>query len=512
MENSGCSWMFEHDKVLDLERMFRLFCRVPQTLKEVQKVMMDCICESGREILNDPEKVKDPVVFIGAILSLKHKYDQFVKESFKENKEFQLTLKQAFESFLNKDTRTAQYLSLFVDDMFRRGLRGMSSDIDIDNHLEQVVTVFRFLQDKDIFENFYKQHLSRRLLTGRTVSDEAEKGMISKLKSECGHQYTSKLEGMFQDMKLSEDIMKQYRNSFQGSANSAPSRGGRSLGGSSSSAVPATAMPLAPLIELKVNVLTSGFWPGPPGQPCELPPEIQDCCTRFETFYLAKHTGRRLTWQPNYGSADIKASIGKSKHELSVSTYQMCILMLFNSHQTLTWQDIMNQTQIPVDELKRHLMSLYVNPKAKILMKCGTAAQDKPKEPLDDDVFQVNSGFECKLFRVKVPLVLGRTGQEGGLFKQDTADASGVTASGTGPDVPASVEEDRKHLVEAVIVRVMKSRKTLEHNQLVMEVTRLLTARFQPAPTLIKQRVEKLIEREYLERSQTDRRIYNYLA
>ena len=77
---------------------------------------------------------------------------------------------------------------------------------------------------------------------------------------------------------------------------------------------------------------------------------------------------------------------------------------------------------------------------------------------------------------------------------------------------PATVEEDRKHLVEAVIVRIMKSRKTLEHNQLVMEVTRHLTSRFQPSPTLIKQRIEKLIEREYLERSQQDRRVYNYLA
>ena len=46
-----------------------------------------------------------------------------------------------------------------------------------------MVTVFRFLQDKDVFENFYKQHLSRRLLSGRTVSDEAERSMISKLKS-----------------------------------------------------------------------------------------------------------------------------------------------------------------------------------------------------------------------------------------------------------------------------------------------------------------------------------------
>jgi len=500
MENSGCAWMFEHDKVPDLERMHLLFNRVPQTLKEVQRVMIDCICEAGRDILSDPEKVKDPVSFISAILNLKHKYDQFVKDSFKESKEFQLTLKQAFESFLNKDTRTAQYLSLFVDDMFRKGLKGMSSDVEIDASLVQVVTVFRFLQDKDVFENFYKQHLSRRLLTGRSVSDEAEKSMISKLKSECGHQYTSKLEGMFQDMKLSEDLMKQYKNSFNPSAASPANRAG-------ASARPAGLSAAASGIDLKVSVLTSGFWPGPPGAPCELPMEIQDCCNRFETFYLAKHTGRRLSWQPNHGVADVKAMM-KSKHELNVSTYQMCILMLFNNHQTLSYQDLQSTTNIPIDDLKRHLMSLYVNPKAKILVKCGEKERSN-KDPQDGDSFQVNTAFDSKLFRIKVQLLTKKAGDGEGMPRVD--DAGGSAAVG-GSDVPATVEEDRKHLVEAVIVRIMKSRKTLEHNQLVMEVTRHLTSRFQPSPTLIKQRIEKLIEREYLERSQADRRVYNYLA
>jgi len=267
---------------------------------------------------------------------------------------------------------------------------------------------------------------------------------------------------------------------------------------------------LASSIELKVSVLTSGFWPGPPGAPCELPAEIQDCCNRFETFYLAKHTGRRLTWQPNHGSADVKAIMDESRHELNVSTYQMCILMLFNSHHSLSYQDIHLRTNIPLEELKRHLMSLYVNPKAKIFVKSGND-KEKTKEPQDDDIFQVNNSFESKLFRIKVPLVQLKSmpGQDGsGLVR---VDADGTAAVGSS-DVPATVEEDRKHLVEAVIVRIMKSRKTLEHNQLMMEVTRHLTSRFQPAPTLIKQRIEKLIEREYLERSQHDRRVYNYLA
>jgi len=186
-------------------------------------------------------------------------------------------------------------------------------------------------------------------------------------------------------------------------------------------------------------------------------------------------------------------------------------LLLFNTHSTLSYRDIHTRTNIPLGELKRQLMSLYVNSKARILVKSGGDAA-KSKEPQDEDSFQVNSAFECKFFRIKVPLVNLKTGPGGaeGLTKADGAEASSSKQEGS--DLPATVEEDRKHLVEAVIVRVMKSRKTLEHNQLVMEATRHLSSRFLPSPVLIKQRIEKLIEREYLERSQGDRRVYNYLA
>lgn len=66
--------------------------------------------------------------------------------------------------------------------------------------------------------------------------------------------------------------------------------------------------------------------------------------------------------------------------------------------------------------------------------------------------------------------------------------------------------------VEAAIVRIMKTRKQMQHNQLIAEVTRQMTGRFTPTPQLIKLRIESLIEREYLQRSAADRRLYNYLA
>ena len=69
------------------------------------------------------------------------------------------------------------------------------------------------VQGKDVFEAFYKKDLAKRLLLGRSASTDAEKNMITKLKTECGSQFTNKLEGMFKDVDLSRDIMMSFKTS-----------------------------------------------------------------------------------------------------------------------------------------------------------------------------------------------------------------------------------------------------------------------------------------------------------
>lgn len=78
--------------------------------------------------------------------------------------------------------------------------------------LDKTISLFRFIAEKDVFERYYKAHLAKRLLHNRSVSDDAERGMLAKLKVECGFQFTVKLEGMFHDMKLSADTMEVYRD------------------------------------------------------------------------------------------------------------------------------------------------------------------------------------------------------------------------------------------------------------------------------------------------------------
>ena len=62
-------------------------------------------------------------------------------------------------------------------------------------HTHQVVVLFRYLKDKDVYESYHKQYLAKRLLSSRSVSDEAERSMLFRFKTECGYQYTCKVRG-----------------------------------------------------------------------------------------------------------------------------------------------------------------------------------------------------------------------------------------------------------------------------------------------------------------------------
>jgi len=242
---------------------------------------------------------------------------------------------------------------------------------------------------------------------------------------------------------------------------------------------------------LAVQVLTTGSWPTQPGVCCNLPTEILAVCEKFRAYYLNTHTGRRLTWQTNMGTADLKATFGKSrKHELNVSTYQMCILMLFNSADCLSYKEIEQTTDILAADLKRCLQSLACVKGKNVLRK-----EPMGKDIGEEDTFQFNDSFTSKFYKVKIGTVAAQKETEP--EKQETRQ---------------KVEEDRKPQIEAAIVRIMKARRVLDHNNIVAEVTKQLQARFLPNPAVIKKRIESLIEREFLERDKNDRKLYRYLA
>lgn len=508
MENSGFIFMLKNQRTQDLACMYKLLSNLSDGLKTMSDCLSKYLREEGRSLVKEEGTNLNPVTYVQSLLDLKDRLDFFLSNSFASDKMFKQTISSDFEHFLNLNQKSPEYMSLFIDDKLKKGVRGMDEN-DLEPILDKAMVLFRFLQDKDVFETYYKQHLAKRLLLNKSVSDDNEKNMISKLKTECGCQFTSKLEGMFKDMSLSNTIMDSFKHYLTVSP---------SLNCSN--------------IDLSVRVLTTGFWPLPATTPkCNVPSIARLGYEEFRTFYLSKHNGRQLRLQPQLGSADITAvfnlhrrdtsstsmisstgngstvvstssnsgtcvnnsnsSSSVRKHLFQVSTYQMAILMLFNTYDKITMESIMNETDINEKDLTRALQSLAMGkPSQRVLLK-----SPKTKEIEPHHEFSINESYTSKLYRVKIQSIT--TKGENEPERRKTKD---------------KVEEDRKHEVEAALVRIMKSRKKLTHNTLIMEVTDQLRDRFMPSPVLIKKRIECLIEREYLARTPEDRNTYNYVA
>ncbi|KAF7312292.1 CULLIN-2 domain-containing protein [Mycena indigotica] len=482
MENSGLDVMIDLNKIPDMARLYRLFLSVTPGMACLKRAVRDSIrrrgeainhASSGMEEGENGEKPTKTRAAAGAqtltlalkwvqdVLDLKDLFDKIWTEAFSNDHDLEEAINETFQSFVNSNERASEFISLFIDDHLKRGLKG-KTDMEVDLVLDKSITVFRYLTEKDVFERYYKGHLAKRLLHGRSVSDDAEQGMLAKLKVECGYQFTQKLEGMFNDIKISEETMKAYK---------------RHLASTS-----------APQIDISVIVMTSTFWPSAQSDSgCTLPLAMINATRSFELFYLSRHSGRRLTWQPTFGNADVRVTFKARKHDLNVATLAH-VIIVYLLRTLIPLQEIKQATSIADPELQRHLQSLACA-KFKVLKKHPPGRDVHPS-----DSFSFNNDFTSNLQKIKISTISSRV--ESGEEQKETRDR---------------IDEERRHQTEACIVRIMKSRKHMTHNDLVTEVTRQLAGRFLPNPLIIKKRIEGLIEREYLERC-TDRKSYNYMV
>ncbi|KAF9888066.1 Cullin-3 [Aspergillus nanangensis] len=514
LEGTGVRTMIDNHRLEALKEVYVLSSRVDGKKLPLTAAVQNRIVEMGRDINASalvtatklPEKNADggkkaadkdkekpinqqttlAIKWVDDILALKTKFDSIWKDSFESDQVMQSAITTSFSEFINSNTRSSEHLSLFFDENLKKGIKGKTDD-EVDALLENGITLLRYIKDKDLFEAYYKKHLSRRLLMKRSVSMDAERQMISKMKMEVGTQFTSRLENMFKDMAISEDVTASYKTHIKKSGDPDQKR-----------------------VELDINVLTSTMWPmeimsnsrGDEVQlACVFPRDIERLKKSFEEFYLSSHSGRKLTWQGNMGTADIRANFqrpnGKiQRHELNVSTYAMIILMLFNdlpAGESLTFDEIKAQTRIPGHDLIRNLQSLAVAPKTRVLKKEPMSKDVKPT-----DKFFFNSDFQSPFMKVRIGVV------SGGANKVENQDQRKGTEK--------RLNDERAGSIEAAIVRIMKQRKKLVHAQLMTEVLGQLSSRFTPDVNMVKKRIESLMDREYIERIEDDPPTYGYVA
>jgi hypothetical protein len=411
--------------------------------------------------------------------ALKHVWEDVVNPSFKDHH--------------NDTNLVAEALAKYVDTCLKDNKRQLSSSPSAatssdrsDNWIEAIISgVFVHLQAKDVFEAFYKQDLAKRLLWNRVVSMDVERHFVSLLKAECGAGYTSKMEGMFQDMDWSRETMSRYKQTqYQLEQQQQDEYAGGNC-----------------KIEMDIQVLTTGYWPVYPQYPnLILPPSLVDPQNRFMDYYKTKYQGRRMTWQYALGHIVVRfkpSDTSGPKYELLVSLCQALVLVQFNTHGDLTLPQLMAAIGLEDrDEVERLLLSLSLGKDGtRVLQKIDHDADRKKKTRQnvhDLDSFRVQSSFKSNARRIRINNILMKETRE---EREKTVE---------------TISRDRLYLIDAVLVRVMKARKTILHHLLIPQVLEQVKVPAQPAD--VKMQIESLIEREYMERDAVDRNRYNYLA
>ncbi|KAF2736045.1 Cullin-domain-containing protein [Polyplosphaeria fusca] len=455
------------------------------------------IDDTGTAIVFDDKEQDNMVV---KLLCLKRQLDTIWKKSFHRNTELGHGLRESFEAFMNKtkkssstwntdNSKPGEMIAKYVDMLLRGGAKAIPTqltrkeevktslveeednedvvfdeDTEVNNQLDQVLDLFRFVHGKAVFEAFYKKDLARRLLMGRSASADAERSMLARLKTECGAGFTSNLEQMFKDIELAREEMSSYKAI-------AEERNEK----------------LA--LDLNVNILSASAWPTYPDVTVIIPAQIKSAIDKFEMHYKSKHSGRKLDWKHALAHCQVKANFPKGKKELVVSSFQAIVLLLFNGledDEHLDYNYLKEATGLPPSELNRTLQSLACA-KLRPLTK-----HPKGRDINPTDTFTVNTHFSDPKYRMKINTVqLKETQQEN-------------------KETHERVAADRNYETQAAIVRILKARKRITHSELVAETIRVTKSRGTLDISGIKRNIDRLIEKDYLERE--DDGTYSYIA
>ncbi|CAH0491026.1 unnamed protein product [Peronospora farinosa] len=479
----------------DLQRLFSLFSELTNenALMSLKNILKKYIERRGLEVVQkfqQEEATKNPEGYIEALVQVRNKYFNLIKDAFNFHPLMRTALDQACRTFANSHPRLPELLAKYTHYLMSHekkhgGSRALPSpgsprptlimDDMLEQKIENVSVVFCLIDDKDIFKKYYSKFLAKRLIKGTSASNDMEILLILKLRDICGCDFVSKLQKMLKDKMLSKELMESFTAWLEE----------KDIELRSEDASHAIAIDFHHTVTYHCDVLTAGAWPisiAAAEHKVFLPPAVEAHTSLFTRFYTGRSTGRKLLWVHNLSYGMIQSHCFEKRYEFLLSFYQMLILMQFNTAKEITRSNIVRLTNIPEQDCTHHMASLI---KSKLLISDGAA---------ENPTYTINFGFTSrKLRHSAVPNT-----------PVESPKALKVTIR--------DVKEDRKMSLQAAIVRVLKTRRDIYQAQLVHEVSEMLVNQFVPTATAIKQNVEILIQKEYLRRHGDDHARFLYVA
>ncbi|CAH8547685.1 unnamed protein product [Schistosoma guineensis] len=473
------------------------------------------------------------VHFTESLLNLRSRFLEYIDDVFDGKTGFRNQMDKAFNLAVNsrvpsssilattsKQTnyRPSELLCRYMDSLLRKSVKTMTVS-EIETKLTASIAIFKYIDDKDLFQKYYQRMLCKRLVFNYSSMLELEESMINQLKTVCGYEFTSKFQRMFNDVQLSPELNRKFNEYLQ-------SKDIRFTFGH------------------HFHVLTQCSWPISLSGVTDflLPLELYTCTYHFEEFYTAAHQGRKMRWAHSYSTVELQVLFTDKTYQIQAPAINAAILLFFDHMDSdrIKVKDLHFGLQLAVSE-GRPTISSENNSTSKrsvpttdssITSKMETCSQDvldssceldliqrllTPLIELNiiyveategqssnssgnivtmDSVIALNRSFTSK--RLKLRVNFGSQGKESNQSEADQVDRQ--------------VNEDRRYFIQAAIVRILKARRQIKHAQLIETILQQASNRFQPPIPLIKRCIEGLIDTGYLERNPDDPDQYSYLA
>jgi cullin 1 len=382
---------------------------------------------------------------------LKKNIDHFISDSFLSDERFKSTSKESLTKGMNqKPGFICDTFSKYIDNVLREDADKLSLN-EIKNIINEYMVLFKYIENKDLFENFFIKKLCIRCLFDLNKSEEAQNYLIEQLKNECGPYFVSKSQEMISDVKASQEMSqlfnKESENQFY--------------------------------IPVNYFVLSNYTWPIDKLIKGEIANfEIGGQEKKFFDFYHKKNSGKSLFWHLPYCFGEMEMQIADgSTIKITGNGVHFAILKCFNkSKESLTFKDILNKTKIEKDVIQRYIKKL-IN---KNLLK------------YEEDIYSVN--FEVNKDGKNKEIALIDYDEEEN-SKEDE-------------DNEEKTIEERRFVIDAYIMKVLKQKKVMKREDLINTVKEKMP--FEEKDDNVNKRIEQLINNRFISKDDNDNNLLKY--
>lgn len=435
--------------------------------------------------------IENNYIIINIIINEVKNYKEINNKIFENYYLFENGLKKLLNNKLEEKIKKKINIEIDIYHLFTNYINNLIkktyNEEKLKNKLNDILYIASFLDNQELYIEFSKQYLLNRLLLSEWLNKDNKKKKyelicLSIMKIHLDKIKISKYEKIINEILLNNNN-KKFRKYLKDNLIEIPFK-----------------------IDIKVlNILNClSLYNNIKYNIIKLPDNYNKYIKYFNNYYSSKTQNRKLQYIYNISSVNIIARFKNGNKELIVSLYHGLILEEFNNHTSIKISDLCNNLNITFETLKKYILTLCIYPHNFLYIDnhhinnyFGNNINNLVNLLKLDDILKVNEDFFSLNKKIRIlnnfNILSFKDNKENN--KENNND----------------INKDKILILEALIVRIMKREKIILLNDIILEITKTIDKKYNITIKDIKNKINDLINREYIEMDKIDNNILKYI-